>query len=51
MPPLREVTISLFSLDSGSVFKMGSAISRMGLICATDRATLVSELNAPATMP
>ena len=28
----------LFSEDSGSVWRIGSAISRMGLICATERA-------------
>ena len=51
MPPVREVTTLLFSADSGSVFKMGSAISRMGLICATESATPVRAAKAPVTMP
>ena len=41
----------LFSEDSGSVFRMGSAISRMGLIWAMDRATFERAVKAPLTAP
>ena len=51
MLPLSLVTIFLFSVDSGSVFRIGSAISRIGLIWATDIATPVSAANAPVTAP
>ena len=45
------VTISRFSAVSGAVFRNGSAISRMGRICATDRAILDSAENAPISSP
>ena len=51
MPPLSRVTMVRFSEDSGCVLRMGSAISRMGLICATESATPVSAPNAAVTAP
>ena len=51
MLPLRRVTIARFSEDSGWVFRIGSAISRMGLIRATESATPESEAKAAATEP
>ena len=39
------------SEDSGSVFKIGSAMARMGLICATVSATPLRAVKAPDTMP
>ena len=51
MPPVRDVTISLLSVVSGSVLRNGSAISRMGLILAADSAMPDSDMNAPESMP
>ena len=51
MFPFSFVTMLLFSDDSGSALRMGSAISRMGLMRATDSATPVSEAKAADTAP
>ena len=41
----------LFSAASGTSFRIGSAISRIGLICATETATAAREEKAPISMP
>ena len=51
MLPDTLVTISLSAATSGSAFKMGSAISSTGRMPAMESAMLVSDENAPMTMP
>ena len=51
MLPLSRVTTALVPADSGSVFRMGSAISRIGRIWAAVSAMPLREAKAPDTMP
>ena len=44
------MTISLFSAASGSAFRIGSAISRIGLICAASIALFAKALKAPVCL-
>ena len=51
MCPLTCSTVCFSSATSGSAFRIGSAISRTGLIVATESAMLASAEKAPLTLP
>ncbi len=51
MLPESRVTISFLSAVSGSVCKIGSAISKMGPTCAADAAMFAKDVKAAVTVP